>query len=193
MHLVTKMAKSGWSVYKTAFLVLISINVLILVPIGSWMAHRYHQSRSEYMYSARRPMLVTLFNILALLFIGLYTPAHILVFRFYVRQHKWWDSALFFTVQTLLFIAFALRIWHSFIDVQLTHIIIFKAQWKSILNSKHALEDNFFLRHREFLSGFLLCFAISFPAIMCTQAIRRRCICGSSSFLAPCGWSFLFH
>eukprot|EP01084_Bolivina_argentea_P208474 355419_1 len=81
---------------KWEYIVLICINMLIILPISVHMSYNYYLKIDSYMYNARRPWLVTTFNIVAILFVCLYTPIHIIIMEIYwknnAKYEEWWDS-----------------------------------------------------------------------------------------------------
>eukprot|EP01083_Nonionella_stella_P055892 147383_1 len=140
---------------KWEYIVLICINMLIILPISVHMSYNYYLKIDSYMYNARRPWLVTTFNIVAILFVCLYTPIHIIIMEIYwknnAKYEEWWDSAFFFTAQICVFVVFAIRTWHSFYDFQLAHSCL-GTQWKSILDQRYQRDKtNFFLKHQKTL------------------------------------------
>ena len=137
------------------YIVLIIISMIILAPFAISMTYKYYRLRHSYMYNARRPMLVVAFNILATVFIAVYTPIHIIVFEIYwdnnATYEEWWDQALYFTTQVIVLVTFALRVWHSFYDFKLAHALS-GLQWKSIINESYRdAKEDFFLKYHQTL------------------------------------------
>ena len=65
------------------FIVLICINVLLLGPISIGLLLKYgrHVDDNEHIYTARRPKIVLLQGIVAVLFMSVYLPIHIIFFE----------------------------------------------------------------------------------------------------------------
>eukprot|EP01084_Bolivina_argentea_P072843 132239_1 len=140
---------------KWPYIVLIFINMLIILPICIYMTYNYFILRHSYMYNKRRPGLVIIFNIVAIVFIGIYTPIHIIIMEIYwqnnAKYEEWWDSAFFFTTQICVFVSFALRVWHSFYDFKLEHSVS-NIEWKSIINENYRNQkQSFFLKYKKSL------------------------------------------
>lgn len=140
---------------KWPYIVFIIISMVILTPIAVGMNYQYYTLRESYMYNKRRPYLVLLFNSVATVFIGIYTPIHIIVFEIYwdnnATYDEYWDQAFYFTTQIFVFVTFALRVWHSFFDFKLAHANS-TGQWKSILNDSYgAKKEGFFSKHKSTL------------------------------------------
>ena len=70
------------------YIALAVVNFLILGPISISLLWKYkiHVDRHEHIYTARRPGLVLLQGIIAVVFMCLYLPLHIIVFEL------WWDN-----------------------------------------------------------------------------------------------------
>ena len=99
---------------------LVFINAVVLTPIGAWLTNNYYAKRQEHIYNARRPKLVLTFNIIALIFIGVYCPAHVVSLEVLWRIrgnygfHSLRANGSLFAAEFVLFLTLALRIWHSF-------------------------------------------------------------------------------
>ena len=135
------------------------ISMIILTPAAVMMNYQYYTLRESYMYNKRRPYLVLIFNSVATVFIGIYTPIHIIVFEIYwdnnATYEEYWDQAFYFTTQIFVFVTFALRVWHSFFDFKLAHANS-TGQWKSILNDSYgAKKEGFFKKYKSSLG--ILC------------------------------------
>ena len=140
---------------KWPYIVFIIISVVIFTPIAIVMNYQYYKLRKSYMYKRRRPELVILFNCIATMFIGIYTPIHIIVFEIYwdnnATYEEYWEQAFYFTMQIFVFVTFALRTWHSFFDFKLAHANS-TGQWKSILNKSYTGKTKrFFNKHKNSL------------------------------------------
>ena len=141
---------------KKPYIAFIIISVLILVPLGASMTYNYYLKRNRHLYSKRRPGLVIVFNIVALLYIGIYTPIHILVFEISWDNNgtysEYWEIAVYSTLQQAVFLTFVLRIWHSFHDFKVARATSTKF-WKSIIKTDLNLDEDqsFIMVHKEFL------------------------------------------
>ena len=139
-------------------MVLICINMMVILPICINMSYHYYTLRANYLYNARRPYLVIIFNVVATIFVGIFTPLHIIIMEIYWQNNatyqEWWDTLSFFTAQTFVFIVFALRTWHSFYDFKLAHSAS-NREWKSILNESYKTKEvSFFLKYHQSLGRY---------------------------------------
>ena len=133
---------------------LIALNLCILGPIGIVLTYSYYQKRKEHIYSARRPELVVRLNIASIFFIMVYLPLHILWFEILYQRNggwqEWWEIAAFFTAQYSLFCLLMHRIFHTFYDFRVAHVLS-ETQWKSILSQEYGENQAFVLKHKNFL------------------------------------------
>ena len=108
----------------------------------------------NHIYSARRPGLVVKLNIACILFIMIWLPLHILAFEILWQNngvwHEYWEIAANFTVIWALFGLLLLRIFASFYDFHIAHVLS-ETQWKSILNEELNRSQPFLLKHRNLL------------------------------------------
>jgi len=85
------------------YIYLIIIHMLVLTPIGVSMTYQYCRLRWSYMYNARRPNLVVVFNALDLPFIGVYIHIDLICMEIHWRANNAirgvMDSLFFFPAE----------------------------------------------------------------------------------------------
>lgn len=146
---------SQLSALDIAYIFLIIINTLLFTPIGIRMTIRYFKKRREHMYRSRRPLLVTISNVCYLLYISLYVPIHVITMELIWNDndsvYEWWEIGLHSMLGELIFVAIALRIWHSFYDFQLANSVSTMG-WKAILNQDYQRAQlSFAFKYKRFL------------------------------------------
>ena len=72
--------------------ILVSLNIFVLAPVGAWLTWGYFTKRDENNNKARRPGLVIANNVVALVFIALSCSIHTVTLEVFCAVHQNYGS-----------------------------------------------------------------------------------------------------
>lgn len=144
---------------KWPFIALMTISIGCLSHIGIRTTFNYHTKEDEVMYRERRPSLVVAMNTFLSTVMCVLLPAHMFIFQFLFPDNDW-EIGIDIMLQFLIFLCVFWRIWHSFLDLRISHLIC-HVHWKSILDKKYRKWHHSFLIKHYHLLGIMttLCFS----------------------------------